>query len=469
MDPTAFSSSPSYRTLWRSRGYPALVTAGMISEVGDWVARLALAWLLFDTTGSALWSALVIVFSIAPGALVGPWLSARSSLWSHRPVAVSADLVRAGVVALVALAPSPMTALVGAGVVGIVSVVFESHRSAWLPHLIGAQNLGRGVGLAHALSDATVIVGYAAGGLLVGWLGVSGALWLNAASFVVSAGLLTRVPNARSASEGDEAVGVRSALATLWQRRPLAWLVVLVTIAVGFATGVEAVAIPLLADRGWSASSVGVVFAAAAAVSLVGTLLLPSQWSGHRALRVSTTLVVGAAVGFALATFTGSGALLVVALVAMGVVFIALVPANVRVVQEIPPGLASAGVRAVVCGVGGVTECVRRGLGVVGGWSRFQCRGLGGAGSGGRGVGVWCACPSGRLGFHGNPWGSACAAVVNAPGTTVACRAPRVRVVGLCTWGHPAHFCARDLASRGRQIPRFSSSVGRLSRASAGH
>lgn len=358
MDSTSAPAPPSsYRALWRSRGYPSLVSAGVISEVGDWVARLALAWLLFDTTGSALWSALVIVFSIAPGAVAGPWLSARTSSWSHRQVAIGADLMRAGVVGLVAVAPSPAMALVGAGVVGVVSVVFESHRSAWLPHLVGAQNLGRGVGVAHALSAATVIVGDAVGGVLVGVLGVSGALWLNAASFVVSAGLLTRVPNARSAGEEDGPVAVRSAVETLWQRRPLAWLVVLVTIAVGFATGVEAVAIPLLADRGWSASSVGVVFAAAAVVSLIGTLLLPAQWSGHQAVQVSMSLVLVAVVGIAVATLVGSGSLLVAALVMMGVVFIALVPANVRVVQEIPPASRTA-VFAVLCAALAVSQSV---------------------------------------------------------------------------------------------------------------
>ena len=88
-------------------------------------------------------------------------------------------------------------------------------------HVTGTDSLGTAVSLAHALSDATVIIGYAAGGILLGVLGVSGALWVNAATFLASGLLLTGVGRARSVEDGDERpVGLRRLGRPV--RRPLA-------------------------------------------------------------------------------------------------------------------------------------------------------------------------------------------------------------------------------------------------------
>lgn len=162
-----------YRFVLTNRPYLFLLSSSVISEAGDWAARLALTWLMYTLTGSVLASAAVLVVSVVPAALIGPWLAAATASWSHRRATILCDVARAGFFAAVAIRPSPVLALGVAGVAGVVSVVFESHRSAWLPHVTGTDSLGTAVSLAHALSDATVIIGYAAGGILLGVLGVS--------------------------------------------------------------------------------------------------------------------------------------------------------------------------------------------------------------------------------------------------------------------------------------------------------
>lgn len=329
-----------YRFVLTNRPYLFLLSSSVISEAGDWAARLALTWLMYTLTGSVLASAAVLVVSVVPAALIGPWLAAATASWSHRRATILCDVARAGFFAAVAIRPSPVLALGVAGVAGVVSVVFESHRSAWLPHVTGTDSLGTAVSLAHALSDATVIIGYAAGGILLGVLGVSGALWVNAATFLASGLLLTGVGRARSVEDGDERpVGLLAAWAALSADRWLLGIVALATVSVVAATSIEAVALPVLTSAGIPVGATGVVLALGAGVSLAITLMLPGQWTHQRAGRWIGALTVVAFAGAVVGLAVGHPLAAAWAVVITGLAYVALVPANVLVTTTIPAHL----------------------------------------------------------------------------------------------------------------------------------
>ncbi|HPE13049.1 MAG: hypothetical protein H6524_12420 [Actinobacteria bacterium] len=329
-----------YRFVLTNRPYLFLLSSSVISEAGDWAARLALTWLMYTLTGSVLASAAVLVVSVVPAALIGPWLAAATASWSHRRATILCDVARAGFFAAVAIRPSPVLALGVAGVAGVVSVVFESHRSAWLPHVTGTDSLGTAVSLAHALSDATVIIGYAAGGILLGVLGVSGALWVNAATFLASGLLLTGVGRARSVEDGDERpVGLLAAWAALSADRWLLGIVALATVSVAAATSIEAVALPVLTSAGIPVGATGVVLALGAGVSLAITLMLPGQWTHQRAGRWIGALTVVAFAGAVVGLAVGHPLAAAWAVVITGLAYVALVPANVLVTTTIPAHL----------------------------------------------------------------------------------------------------------------------------------
>lgn len=329
-----------YRFVLTNRPYLFLLSSSVISEAGDWAARLALTWLMYTLTGSVLASAAVLVVSVVPAALVGPWLAAGTASWSHRRATILCDVARAGLFAAVAIRPSPLLALCVAGVAGVVSVVFESHRSAWLPHVTGTDALGTAVSLAHALSDATVIIGYAAGGILLGVLGVSGALWVNAVTFLASGLLLTGVGHARSVDEGDERpVGLLAAWAALSADRWLLGIVALATVSVAAATSIEAVALPVLTSAGIPVGATGVVLALGAGVSLAITLMLPGHWTHHRASRWIGALTVVAFAGAVVGLAAGHPLAAASAVVITGLAYVALVPANVLVTTSLPAHL----------------------------------------------------------------------------------------------------------------------------------
>ncbi len=50
----------------QSRDYVVLLVAQILSEIGDWAARVALAVLVLDRTDSAAMTGLVVTFSVLP-------------------------------------------------------------------------------------------------------------------------------------------------------------------------------------------------------------------------------------------------------------------------------------------------------------------------------------------------------------------------------------------------------------------
>ncbi len=98
----------SYRRLW---------SADMISLLGDWAARLALAVVVYDRTGSAAWAAAVTAVSLAGFVGLGQALATLADRYGRIAVMIVADLVRAACFAAMLLL-GPCRRSLAAGVSG---------------------------------------------------------------------------------------------------------------------------------------------------------------------------------------------------------------------------------------------------------------------------------------------------------------------------------------------------------------
>src|SRR5919106_4289652 len=125
------SSAPT--TMWRALGFRdfrLMWSAQIFSELGDWAARVALAVLVFDRTGSKVLTAAVTGIGFLPWVGLGQALAALGDRFPRRTVMVIADGVRA--VAFFALtAVEPVWAmLVLAFVAATATPPFEAARAA---------------------------------------------------------------------------------------------------------------------------------------------------------------------------------------------------------------------------------------------------------------------------------------------------------------------------------------------------
>jgi predicted MFS family arabinose efflux permease len=180
-------AAPTFRNVFGVTEFRALWLAHVLSVAGDQLARVALTVLVFDRTASAGWAALTYALTYLPD-LLGGALGGLADRYPRRSVMVVADVLRAALVAVMAIPglPWPVAAALLV-VVQLMAGPFQAARQAVLPDLLGADRLPVGQAILSSTYQAALVIGFGAGAAVVAWLGVAGALWVDALTFAVSA------------------------------------------------------------------------------------------------------------------------------------------------------------------------------------------------------------------------------------------------------------------------------------------
>ena len=177
--------------LWAGQG---------ISFVGDFVSTVALVILVVDLSGSASAVGGLLVARLVP-TLASPLVGVLADRLDRRAILVTSDLARA-ILILAAVFARDLFVLYGlVFLMGVARTFFNPTIRAAFPSVVGEGDLTR----ANALINGTFSVSYAAGpalgGLLVSVTGVNAAFVLDAATYLISAAFLSRIPLPRSQTE----------------------------------------------------------------------------------------------------------------------------------------------------------------------------------------------------------------------------------------------------------------------------
>lgn len=321
----------SFRRLW---------AAQLLSELGDWAARLALVVLVYGRTGSAIATAAAAACSLLPWLGPGQWIAAYTERFPRRRVMVGADLVRAVGFGLAAMPlPLPFLLLV-VFVAGLGTPPFEAARSAVRVETLPAPAYASSLALTGITVDASLIGGYLLGGGLTALLGAEPALLVNAATFAVSALLVAGLPSAPPAAEaGTHALGrLRSATWLLARTPSLRRPILLVMAATAATAAVFVLAAPVvLGQLQRGPLTIAALSALTGLVTITTTAVMPHRATGNGLLRLAGLLtgVGGVAAAGALVVVPGLGGL-VVAFAFMGVLDAVIIPANIVVGPRLP-------------------------------------------------------------------------------------------------------------------------------------
>jgi MFS family permease len=190
--------SPPTRQLTplRLAGFRLLFLSTLGSSIGTLLAAIALAIDVKDRTNSGLWVGAVLVVEILPTIVVGLILGPLLDRLQRRRLMIAADVVRAGVFALLPFTTSAGEIVALALVAGLASGVFRPAVYAGVPNLVPESELASANALLQAVENASWAVGPLLGGLLTAASGPHAAYWINAVSFLVSAVLVARIPAA---------------------------------------------------------------------------------------------------------------------------------------------------------------------------------------------------------------------------------------------------------------------------------
>ena len=286
----------------------ALYGADAISLTGNAVTQIAVPWFVLATTGSAALTALAVFFNFLPLVLAAFFGGVVVDRLGFRRTSVVADLASAGAVAAIPLLYStvglPLWALMALVFVGsLLDAPGATARAALLPDLVELAEvpMERASGIRAAIQQGATLAGAPLGGVLIAATGATNALWLDAASFLVSAGLVVAlVPRPRRAApaEGDGGghffAELRDGLRFLWQRPLVRALIAMVLLSnLVEAPGPVVLAVLAREDYG-GAADFGLLVGALGGGALAGALAYTVL--GHRLPRRRTFLVCFAGV-----------------------------------------------------------------------------------------------------------------------------------------------------------------------------
>ncbi|WP_197523128.1 MFS transporter [Actinokineospora pegani] len=212
---------PEFRALWIAEAQ---------SVAGDQLARVAISVLVYQRTASAALTALTYALTFLPDIVAGPLLSGLADRFPRREVMVVATASQAVLVAVMAIPGAPI-ALVAACVAleAAAQAPFKAAQIAQARVILGNDELAAGQARLTTLREVGQLAGLAGAAAVVGLLGTTPALVLDAVTFVAAALLLrfglkarpparTKTQSARAALPPDRhrrAVAVLSLLAAL--------------------------------------------------------------------------------------------------------------------------------------------------------------------------------------------------------------------------------------------------------------
>lgn len=260
--------------------FRALWTAQAQSQLGDQLARLALALLVFGRTSSALLTALVYSLTFLPPLLTSPLLSGLADRFSRRTIIVVVELARGCLVAVMAIPGLPLAfVMVALTAMVCLQPLFAGARNATLPEILPGDRYQVGMGVVAMTDYVTQIIGFAGGGLVIGLLGGPHvALAIDALSFLASACLIgwgvgPHRPTPDAAAQGGTRAFALAGIRLLTRDRRLAGLAGLIWLF-GFFIAPEALAAPYAYELHSGSTAVGLLMAADPVGAFAGTLLV---------------------------------------------------------------------------------------------------------------------------------------------------------------------------------------------------
>jgi len=314
--------------MWRHADYMKIWSAATVSLMGTQVSQIAIPFIAVVLNASTFQVALLGMFEMLPFIVfalpAGAWLDRVR----RQPVLIAGDLGRA-----IALLSIPVAYSLGVltiwqlyivgFVAGSLTVLFDVADQSYLPVLLDAEDLVEGNAKLQISASAAQIVGPGLGGGLIGLVAAPFAVVVDAASFLVSGGLISLIrkretkPERKLVADGSHASlrteiveGLRYVLGNRYLR-----MIAACTGTSNFGSSVAFAVFPVFVYRelglnpgvvgaAYGLGSIGILLAAVSAASLarrfgvgpviVGSIFLCGPATLLMALMPSAALVAGA-------------------------------------------------------------------------------------------------------------------------------------------------------------------------------
>lgn len=186
-----------YRSVLSHRDLRRLLGALLVSATGSWAYNVALLAFLFERTHSLGWVGAAGLARFVPQLLLSTYGGVVAERVERIRLMVGSDLLsalfQAGLAAVAAADGPPALALVLSALTAVSTVVYQPATAATIPSIVDEDELAAANALNGTIDQLVVITGPAIGALLLLAGSPAMVFALNAASFILSAVLVSRI------------------------------------------------------------------------------------------------------------------------------------------------------------------------------------------------------------------------------------------------------------------------------------
>jgi MFS family permease len=319
--------------LRRNRSFRQLWLGQVVSQMGDWFNTIALYTIILKLTGSGRDVGLLLVARFLPSFLFGPISGVIADRFSRRRIMIVSDLLRAAVVLgfLFVRRPDQLWIIYVLTVFQLgLSTFFEPAKTAAIPSIVEDRELVAANAITSVTWSVMLTLGAAIGGLITGWFGTNVAFILDAATYLLSAALITaiRVPKRKKRERQKLALGRLLGITETIdgiryvKDRPRVLALLLVKPAWGLGGGIMTL-LAVFGERIFpvgrdAAGGIGVLFAARGIGTAVGPIVA-RRISGEGDRRMQASIGVSFVIAGIFYSAFGSATSFVFALVVLGI------------------------------------------------------------------------------------------------------------------------------------------------------
>ncbi len=239
----------------RYRNYRYYYFGQSISLIGVWVQNIAMGWLVYRLTGSALMLGTIAFALQIPSLFITPFAGVLADRWNRRNIIMltqALSMIVAFLLAWLTLTDNItiVQIIVLAFVNGIILAFDTPFRQSFVPDIITRrEDLSNAIALNSSLYNLARFVGPPIGGVLIAWVGEGWCFFINGVSFLaVIAGLaaIRIVRTAKAMHFGSLFFQLKEGINYAWSYEAIRYLITLVALSSFFGLPFQAL-MPLFA------------------------------------------------------------------------------------------------------------------------------------------------------------------------------------------------------------------------------
>jgi MFS family permease len=206
----------------RQRNFAYLWFGQVISLTGDWVLFVVLPFYVYSLTGSALATGIMFIVQTIPSILFGSIAGVFVDRWDRKRTMFIANLAQAITLIPLFIVHSQQwiwVVYIFAFIEALISQFFEPAKNAIIPNLVDEEHLIAANSLNSMSQELTRLIGPVLGGLLLGLLGINSVIVVDAASFLLSAGMIALIvlpPNTNQPQVQNETSHPWASIGKVW-------------------------------------------------------------------------------------------------------------------------------------------------------------------------------------------------------------------------------------------------------------